>query len=99
MVNRKKRGRASHWPLRFRFVIDMLTARWLSSTSSGILRVCHNLQLLQTHIYMIKFILCVCLPVMASMVAFATDQSDANAIQGSWTLVKAELGGQPMSED
>jgi uncharacterized protein (TIGR03067 family) len=48
---------------------------------------------------MIKYILCLCLTAVASLSAFASDQPDAKAIQGSWTLVKAQLGGQPMGEE
>lgn len=41
-----------------------------------------------------------CLAVVASLTAtvLATDPPDANAIQGYWTPVKAELSGQPMSD-
>ena len=46
-----------------------------------------------------KHIPCLCLAVIASLTAFAGDRPDAKAIQGSWTPVKAELGGQPMTDD
>jgi uncharacterized protein (TIGR03067 family) len=47
---------------------------------------------------MTKYILCLCLAVVAARTAFAADLPDAKAIQGSWTPVKAELGGQPMAD-
>ena len=43
-----------------------------------------------------KIILGLCLLAIASLTTFAADPPDTTAIQGSWTPVKAELGGQPM---
>ena len=48
---------------------------------------------------MLKHILCLWLAAATSLSAFASDHSDAKAIQGRWVPVKAELGGQPMSDD
>src|SRR5882672_9551191 len=46
-----------------------------------------------------KQILCIYLTVAASLTAFAANPpADAKAVQGSWTPVKADLGGQPMTE-
>src|SRR5438093_9199226 len=46
-----------------------------------------------------KHILYIGLTVAASLIAFAADPpDDAKAVQGSWTPIKAELGGQPMTE-
>jgi uncharacterized protein (TIGR03067 family) len=46
-----------------------------------------------------KHIFCIGLAVAASLSAFAADSpDDAKAVQGSWTPVKAELGGQPMTD-
>ena len=46
-----------------------------------------------------KYLLCICLTIAASLTAFAADPpDDAKAVQGSWTPVKAELGGQPMTD-
>jgi len=46
-----------------------------------------------------KHILCICLTVAASLTAFAADPpADAKAVQGSWTPIKADLGGQPITE-
>jgi uncharacterized protein (TIGR03067 family) len=42
-----------------------------------------------------KYIVCVCFAVCASLNAFA---DDAKAIQGNWKPVKAELAGQPMTD-
>jgi uncharacterized protein (TIGR03067 family) len=49
---------------------------------------------------MMKYSLCLflCLTVVASLTALAAEPPDANAIQGSWTPVKAELTGQPMPD-
>ena len=46
-----------------------------------------------------KYILCLCFAVVTSLTAFAADPPDAKAIQGSWTPVQAELGGQPLADD
>ena len=44
--------------------------------------------------------LCIGLAVAASLTAFAADPpDDAKAVQGSWTPAKAELAGQPMTDD
>ena len=49
--------------------------------------------------YIVKHILCICLTVAASLIAFAADPpEDAKSVQGSWTPVKAELAGQPVSD-
>jgi uncharacterized protein (TIGR03067 family) len=46
-----------------------------------------------------KYILYICLSVAASLTAFAASPGDdAKAVQGNWTMSKAELGAQPMSE-
>ena len=46
-----------------------------------------------------KYLLCICLTIAASLTAFAADPpDDAKAVQGNWTPVKAELGGQPMAD-
>jgi uncharacterized protein (TIGR03067 family) len=46
-----------------------------------------------------KYLLCICLIIAASLTAFAADPpDDAKAVQGNWTPVKAELGGQPMTD-
>jgi uncharacterized protein (TIGR03067 family) len=46
-----------------------------------------------------KVILCLCLATVASWNALAADDADdPKALQGTWIPVKAELGGQPMSE-
>jgi uncharacterized protein (TIGR03067 family) len=46
-----------------------------------------------------KTLLCLCLAVVPSLVAFAANQpDDAEALQGIWIPVKAELGGQPMPD-
>jgi uncharacterized protein (TIGR03067 family) len=47
---------------------------------------------------MMKCSLCLCLAVVVSPAAFAAEPPDAQAIQGSWTPIKAELSGQPMAE-
>jgi uncharacterized protein (TIGR03067 family) len=47
-----------------------------------------------------KRILCTCLGLVAVLTAFAADTpGDAKALEGTWKPVKAELAGQPMSED
>ena len=47
-----------------------------------------------------KHIFCIGLAVAASLSAFAADPpDDAKAVQGSWTPAKAELAGQPMTDD
>jgi uncharacterized protein (TIGR03067 family) len=46
-----------------------------------------------------KHILYLGLTVTASLTAFAADPpDDAQAVQGSWTPARADLGGQPMAE-
>jgi uncharacterized protein (TIGR03067 family) len=46
-----------------------------------------------------KYILYLCLTFAASLTAFAASPSDdAKAVQGNWTMTKAELAAQPMSE-
>jgi uncharacterized protein (TIGR03067 family) len=46
-----------------------------------------------------KYILCICLAVGASLNAFAAGSpGDAKAVQGDWKPVKAELAGQPMTD-
>jgi len=45
-----------------------------------------------------KYILCLCLAVVVSPASFAADPPDAKAIEGSWTPIKAELGGQPLPD-
>ena len=46
-----------------------------------------------------KHIFCIALAVAASLGAFAAGlPDDAKAVQGNWKPVKAELGGQPMTE-
>jgi uncharacterized protein (TIGR03067 family) len=47
---------------------------------------------------MMKYILCMCLAGVVSLTAVAVDSPDAKAIEGSWTPIKAELGGEPMAE-
>ena len=47
---------------------------------------------------MMRYILCLCLAVFFSPHAFAADPPDAKAIEGSWTPIKAELGGQPLPD-
>ena len=47
-----------------------------------------------------KHIFCIGLAVAASLSAFAADSpNDAKAVQGNWKPVKAELAGQPMTDD
>jgi uncharacterized protein (TIGR03067 family) len=46
-----------------------------------------------------KHICCIGLAVAASLSAFAAELSDdTKAVQGNWKPVKAELGGQPMTD-
>lgn len=45
-----------------------------------------------------KYLLCLCLAIVVSPIAFASDLPDAKAIEGSWTPIRAEFGGQPMPE-
>ena len=45
-----------------------------------------------------KYILCLWLAVVVSPAAFAADLPDTEAIDCSWTPIKAELGGQPMPD-
>ena len=48
-----------------------------------------------------KYLLCICIAVGASLSAFAagTPDDDTKAVQGNWKPVKAELAGQPMTDD
>ena len=47
-----------------------------------------------------KPILCIALTIAASLTAFAADApDDAKAVQGNWKPVKAELAGQPMTDE
>ena len=47
-----------------------------------------------------KHFFCIGLAVAASLSAFAADSpDDAKAVQGNWKPVKAELAGQPMTDD
>ena len=47
-----------------------------------------------------KNLLCLCLIVAVSLTALAADKpDDVKALQGSWKPVKAELAGQPMTDD
>ena len=49
---------------------------------------------------MMKHILYIGLVVAAALPAFAAESlNDAKAVQGSWKPVKAELAGQPMTDD
>ena len=46
-----------------------------------------------------KYTLCLCLAVAASLTALAGDPpDDAKAVQGSWVPAQADLGGQPMPD-
>lgn len=47
-----------------------------------------------------KYVICLCLALGASLIAFAADSpaDDAQAVQGNWQPAKAELAGQPMTE-
>jgi uncharacterized protein (TIGR03067 family) len=47
---------------------------------------------------MMKYIVCFSLVVFVSFATFGADSPDARAIEGNWTPVKAELGGQPMPD-
>jgi uncharacterized protein (TIGR03067 family) len=45
-------------------------------------------------------ITCICLVLAVSLTAFAADSpDDAKAVQGIWKPTKAELAGQPMTDD
>ena len=47
-----------------------------------------------------KYLLYICLAVGASLHVFAADSpDDAKAVQGNWKPVKAELAGQPMTDN
>jgi uncharacterized protein (TIGR03067 family) len=47
-----------------------------------------------------KHLLLICLAVGASLNALAADSSaDAKAVQGNWKPARAELAGQPMTDD
>ena len=47
-----------------------------------------------------KYLICLCLAVVASLNAFAANSpdDDAKAVQGSWKPTKAELAGKPMPD-
>jgi len=45
-----------------------------------------------------KHILCAWLAFVVALTGLAADRSDAKAFEGTWTPVKAELGGQPMAD-
>ena len=46
-----------------------------------------------------KYFLCICFAVAASLNAFAADSpDDAKAVQGNWKPTKAELAGQSMTD-
>ena len=45
-----------------------------------------------------KYLLCMYLMLVVSLAALAADSPDAKVIEGSWTPVKAELGGKPMAD-
>jgi uncharacterized protein (TIGR03067 family) len=47
-----------------------------------------------------RYLLCICLALGASLNAFAagSPDDDAKAVQGNWKPVKAELAGQPMTD-
>jgi len=46
-----------------------------------------------------KYLLCICLAVGASLIAFAArSPDDAKAVQGNWKPATAELAGQPMTD-
>src|SRR5262245_5825844 len=46
-----------------------------------------------------KRIICICLSIAASVIALAANPADdTKEVQGSWTPIKADLGGQPMPE-
>ena len=46
-----------------------------------------------------KRVICICLSIAASLTSFAANLADdTKEVQGSWTPVKADLGGQPMPE-
>ncbi len=47
---------------------------------------------------LVKFIPCIYLAIFVALRAIAADPPDANGIQGRWTPVKAELGGQPLGD-
>jgi uncharacterized protein (TIGR03067 family) len=46
-----------------------------------------------------KYFCSVALTLVALATAVAADAGDARAIQGNWKPAKAELGGQPMTDD
>jgi uncharacterized protein (TIGR03067 family) len=52
----------------------------------------------QNHKTTMKYLLCSWLIAAYAMNAFAADSKDAEALQGTWLPVKAELGGQPMPD-
>ena len=46
-----------------------------------------------------KRIICICLSIAASVIALAANPADdTKEVQGSWTPIKADLGGQPVPE-
>ena len=47
----------------------------------------------------LKKLVCTGFVALAAMAAWAADASDPKAVQGVWKPLKAELGGQPMTED
>jgi len=47
-----------------------------------------------------KYLITILLPLFASLSLFASDQTnDLKDIQGTWLPTKAEIGGQPMTND
>jgi uncharacterized protein (TIGR03067 family) len=51
------------------------------------------------HAHIMKYLICLCLAVGASLSAFAANPpDDAQAVQGNWKPVTAELAGQPMAD-
>ena len=46
-----------------------------------------------------KRVICICLSIAASLTSFAANLADdTKEVQGSWTPMKADLGGQPVPE-
>jgi len=46
-----------------------------------------------------KRIICICFSIAASVIALAANPADdTKEVQGSWTPIKADLGGQPLPE-
>jgi uncharacterized protein (TIGR03067 family) len=54
---------------------------------------------LATMSHAFKKLVCAGLAAAAALAAPAADAPDAKAVQGVWKPLKAELGGQPMTED